>query len=455
MVRRIVRRIVQRLWNADTQAIVLNAGSMVGATGVTSALGFFYWWLATHLFLPEAVGFASATISTMTLLGSASVLGFGTLLMGELPLHRGRELSLITAALLVTGTVGGLLGLLFALAAPFFSHDLRSLTDDWRNTALFTCGVALTAVTLVIDKALIGLLRGGLQLWRNTIFAVTKLGALALAAIWLSGRFGLTIYATWAVGNLVSLLFLAALVVIKRVPLNRYSPQWRLLRGLGRAALSHHGLNLSLQFADLALPLVVTIVLSATANAYFSTAWLIAAFIFTGPYALSLVLYAVGAADAALLQRKVRFTLAFAATAGLIAYAVLLIGANWVLRLFGHAYATEATWTLRVIGLGALPLIIKDHYVAICRIRRQVGRATRLVIVGSTLELGMAALGAHFGGLRGVSIGWLTGLVIEAALMVRPVYEVAAFTSPWQRRKMTQLAPPMAQVAFDDTPTHG
>lgn len=449
-----LQRVVQRVWNAETQAIITNAGSMVGATAVTSLLGFAYWWVATRVFLPEAVGFASASIAAMTLLGSASMLGFGTLLMVELPRHRGNELSLITTALIVTGVVGGIFGVLFALVMPLFSRDFQSLRANWANTAIFTFGVILTTVTLVLDKALIGLLRGGLQLWRNTIFAATKLAALALAAFWLSSRFGLTIYATWTLGNLLSLMALAALLVIKRVPLRKCSPQWSLLRGMGRAALGHHGLNLSLQLAALALPIVVTLVLSATTNAYFYAAWLLAGFIFTGSYSLSLMLYATSAADVAVLRRKVRFTLAFAAGADLIATIVLLISAGWILRIFGHAYAAEAAWTLRMIGLGALPLIIKDHYVAICRVLGQASRAALLVIIGSILELGMAALGGYIGGLRGLSIGWLVGVLIEVALMARTVYDVAAFSPPWRRAAM-HPSPPIVQVAFDDTPTNG
>jgi O-antigen/teichoic acid export membrane protein len=448
------RGLVQRVWNADTQAMVMNAASMVGATAVTSVLGFFYWWVATRMYLPEAVGFASASIAAMMLLGSASMLGFGTLLMGELPRHRGNELSLISTALIVTGGVGGILGVLFALVMPLFSRDFQSLRATWENTAIFAFGVILTTVSLVLDKVFIGLLRGGLQLWRNTIFAATKLAALALAAIWLSARLGLTIYATWTMGNLISLIVLAVFLAIKRVPLKKYSPQWSLLRGLGRAALGHHGLNLSLQLAALALPIVVTLVLSATANAYFYAAWLIAGFVFTGSYSLSLMLYATSAADAAALRRKVRFTLAFAAGLDLIAGIVLLISAGWILRIFGHVYAAEATWTLRVLGLGAMPLIIKDLYVAICRVRGQASRAALLIIVGTALELGMAAIGGYIGGLRGLSIGWLTGVLIEVALMVRPVYDVAALPLPWRRAAMRPSSS-LVQVAFEDTPTNG
>src|SRR6266853_1606802 len=100
-------------------SIIVNAGSLVATTGVNSVLGFVYWWLAAKQFLPEAIGFASAAISAMTLLGTLSVLGLGTLLIGELPRHSGKEGSLISAALILVGGVGVGTGIVFAIVAPF------------------------------------------------------------------------------------------------------------------------------------------------------------------------------------------------------------------------------------------------------------------------------------------------------------------------------------------------
>src|SRR5438105_1137077 len=98
--------------------MLLNAGSLVATTAVTSALGFVYWWFAAHHFPAEVVGLASALISAMTLLGNLCILGLGTLLIGELPRQPGREKSLISGALLLVGGVGGCTGIIFATAAP-------------------------------------------------------------------------------------------------------------------------------------------------------------------------------------------------------------------------------------------------------------------------------------------------------------------------------------------------
>src|SRR5438132_14361150 len=82
-------------WVQVNSIILVNAGSLVGTTAVTSMLGFVYWWLAARQYPPEAVGFASAAISAMTLLGTFAMLGLGTLLLGELPQQLGRGSSLI------------------------------------------------------------------------------------------------------------------------------------------------------------------------------------------------------------------------------------------------------------------------------------------------------------------------------------------------------------------------
>src|SRR5205085_3208605 len=104
-------------WIKSNRVMLVNSGSLFGTTTVTSMLGFVYWWLAARQFTPEAVGFASAAISAMTLLGTFAILGLGTLLLGELAQQRGKEVSLISAALILVGAVGGLLGLAFAVGA--------------------------------------------------------------------------------------------------------------------------------------------------------------------------------------------------------------------------------------------------------------------------------------------------------------------------------------------------
>ncbi len=417
------------------RSIIANMGSLVGTTLVTAGLGYLYWILAARQLPVAAVGIAGAAISAMTLLGTAGMLGFGTLLIGELPRHPGRERSLVALGVTVAGVVGTMLGVTFAIVAPALSPALAPLGADVGRMALFGLGVGLTSVTLVLDHALIGLSRGALQLVRNALFAAAKLGALLLASAWVPDADGLTIYGTWVAGNLISLAGLAAIVAwTRRGDKGTGARNERLsaesqpllngpLRRLGRAALAHHALNLALQAPYLVLPIVATTLLSATA--YFYIAWVLAGFVFIGPGHLATALYAAAARTPAALASKVRFTLGLGLLVSIAANAAVFVGAGYLLGMFGEAYAEQAAWSLRVLGLWAFPLIVKDHYVVLRRLEGRAASAAWVVAIAGVLELVMASAGAALGGLSGLCVGWLLAGWLQVIVMLPTVYRAA------------------------------
>lgn len=420
-------------WIKTNSVILANAGSLVGTTIVTSGLGFLYWWLAARRFSLEAVGIASASISTMMLLGSLCMLGLGTLLITELPRQPGREGSLISTALVVVGGTGGCIGVLFAILAPYASTEFLPLRASIADILIFAIGVSFTAITLVLDQALVGLLSGELQLWRNTSFAIAKLAVLFVVSFWLSQEAGITIYATWAFGNAFSLAALAGVALWKGKWSGRvHLPQWGLLQKLGVAALQHHLLNLTLQAPGLLIPLLVIVLLSAKMNAWFYVSSMIASFVIMIPTALTIVLHAMNSAQQATLGHKARATIGLALVACFVATCLLQIATKQVLGIFGSSYAEQATWSLRILVLQAFPLIIKTHYISICRIHDRITWAMLGMLPGGLLELVLAALGAHFGGLSGLCLGQTVAISIEAIFMFPTVYKtirlVDAFT---------------------------
>jgi O-antigen/teichoic acid export membrane protein len=409
-------------WVRVNSVMLTNAGALIGTTAVTSLLGFVYWWLAARRFPPEEVGVASASVSAMVLLGGFCVLGLGTLLITELPRQPGQAASLISTSLTIVGAVGAMVGFVFAIVAPFASSGFKELGVSLANVALFAAGVSLTAMAVVLDQSLVGLLRGKLQFGRNALFASAKLVALFGLSIFSAGRAGVAIYATWALGIVISLVALAAYLLCKTGwQGGDYLPRWSLLRKLGGAALQHHMLNMTLQAPVLMLPLLVTALLSATMNAWFYVSWMIVNFVFLVPNTLTIVLHAMNSAQQTTLAHKARVTLAVGLATSLLANCVLQVAAKQALSLFGASYAQQATWTLRVLLLAAFPLTIKYHYIAICRIQDRIKQAMLGMLPGGLLELSAAALGARLGGLTGLSAGWVVAIYIEALFMFRTV----------------------------------
>lgn len=406
--------------------IVVNAGSLFSTQFVTSGFGFFFWWLAAKMYQPELIGLSSAAISAMLLLGEFGKVGLDTLLVGELPRKPEARGALITTALLVTGAAGLGLGFLFAYGAPLVSEEFAPLAQDLPTLLLFVSGVALTCIGLVMDQALIGLLRGQVQLQRNAIFAAAKLLFLFLAGFLLAVNFKLLIYATWAAGNVVSFAYVAVLWLSRKKHTGTtYRPEVKLLRELGGPALKHYLLNLTLKIPGYILPLLITALISVGNTASFYTAWMIASFLFALPYAFTRVLFAVGAAQQSLLADKIRFTLKLSFLIGGLGAVALFIVADPMLRIFGSTYAEQATSTLRLLAVCIFPLIIKTHYVSVSQIYGQMVKAARLMAVGCVLEVGLAALGAHLGGLFGLSLGWVIAVYIEGLMTIAPIYRIA------------------------------
>ena len=177
--------------------LLLNAGMLGLGTLMTAILGFVYWWFAARSFSAEAVGLAAAAISLMNLLANLGEVGLGPFLMGEIGRQK-RAGPFLTGALLASFSASIVVGLIYLAIAAFTSTQLGSIVGSSATDLFFVVACALTAVTLVLDQALVGLLRSGLQLARNVVFAASKL--LLLIALGLTlGRATseLTIFTTW------------------------------------------------------------------------------------------------------------------------------------------------------------------------------------------------------------------------------------------------------------------
>ena len=418
--------------------LLSNTSSLVATTGVTSAMGFVYWAVAARLLPQQAVGYGSAAVAAMTLLGTIGMFGLGTVLIGELPKRR-RRAGLVSAALLAAGLGSLLLGLGFAIAAPLIDGRFTGIVGAAGQAALFTIGVAVTGMSLVFDQATIGLMRGGLQLTRNIAFALAKLLLLPAAAYLLHDGLGAGVTLSWVAGLILSLIPVAIrLRRSGRPALPR--PDWGVLRGLGRTAMAHNWLNLAIQVPLSLIPVLVTVVVSPSANAAFYAAWMICNFLYIIPVHLSTVLFAVAAADPGALAAKLRFVLRLSLLIGLPGMAALALAAHPALSLFGAGYARAATVPLWLLVLGYVPSLPKVYYIAVCRAAGKVSRAAVVLTGFAAVEVAAAAVGGMTGGLIGLSVGLLSVSVVEGLATAPAVLRVAWQTRwpTWPRRRANQ-----------------
>jgi len=407
----------------NNKVLLYNAGSLIGATIMTTGLGFVYWWLAAQMYSTDVVGLASAAISAMMLLGTLGTLGLGTLLIRELSIDISNIGKLLITALFASGIISFLIGFVFVILTPFLLPSLSLFSLNFLDMFVFSLGVMLTAVTFVLDRAFIGIEEGMLQFWRNSFFALSKLVALFLLPLFVVQATGVSIYVTWLIGNVFSLIILSFLIIRRGIAVV-HKPEWTLLRRLGKPAILHHVLNLAVQMPGRILPIVVTAIFSPSINAGFFTAWMFISLALIIPAHLTTALYAEGSSDISQLVAKTQFTLKLSFSISLFVWIGILVTAYPVMSLYGKEYAELATSSLQILSFGIFPSILKMHYIAVRRIQDRLVNGVIVIFTGSILEIVFSIIGAMYGSLSSLSIGWVLSVTLLAIYVSPAIYTV-------------------------------
>jgi O-antigen/teichoic acid export membrane protein len=166
------------------------------------------------------------------------------------------------------------------------------------------------------------------------------------------------------------------------------------------------------------LPVIVAQQAGAAANAYFYLAWTIA-------YSLYLISPNMGSSltvEASRDEAKLGLYSfrVFRHTAQLVtpAVAVVVVGAPYLLQLFGGSYAAAATPLLRLLALSAIPNIINALYISIARVQRHLTAMVLVLAALCGLVVGLSLLLLPRYGITGVGLGWLIGQTMVAVTLL-------------------------------------
>jgi O-antigen/teichoic acid export membrane protein len=405
----------------SNSVVLRNSAFMSLGSASAAVLGFVYWWLAARSFPAAAVGVQSALISAMTFVGLLGEAGFGTMLVGE-ALGQGDRAAAMIAAAVLAGT-GATLILALPIGGLLFHYAWMTLPI----TVLFVLGCALTGIGFVVDGALMGLLHGRWQLYRNTLLAVLKLGLLLVAVAMTHN--GTAIMLTWIVGLSTSLAVVCWHASIRRV-LILTSPNFCSLSGRMSVVMRHHALNLTAAAPTLIMPLVVSVCAGPAVNAAFYAGWMV---LFVGslvPASLTTVLFAVGAVDPALQPQRLRFSFVLSLGFSVVMAGILALFSDHILGLFNPAYPALAGSAVRLLGLGLLGGAVKQHYILLMRLRGSMMTAALWLGVGACLEICLAAAGGVAGGVDWLTVGWLVAVTVEVAFLLPPVLRFSRSAPP-------------------------
>jgi len=422
-------------WASDS--LVRNSGYQMATQASNGLLGYAFWILAARLSGTDAVGFATALLSVMTLVAFAANLGLSWSLMHNLPGLRGRdEWSVtVTTGLSAAGGAGILVAAAVLVVLPRASARFGALGHEPWLALLFVLGGSLSTVVSVADAVFSADRSSHQMLIRNLGWNIAKM-ALVCAPLAIGARLtGTGIVGSWVLALLASACGVL-LVQLRRIG-HRYGD---LRRGAG-AALGRLRSSLGAQYVSqlaaaipqFALPAIVVARLGSTQNAYFYVTWSLGAACFLISPSVAVALFAEGmhrpGETAPALKRSV------AIIAGLLlpVMVLLAVGGRDVVGLFGPGYADHTGLLLRLLILSAVPDAVTNVYLVLLRLRGRVRAAATLNAGMALLAIGGAWVLLPPLGVSGAGWAWL-GAQSAGAVGVLVAVTVARLRRPARSR---------------------
>ena len=429
-------RAVDRLAGHLRVPLFRTAYALILSNVLTSVLGLVYWVVGARLYSPDAVGVNAALISTMTFLSGVSQLNLRTALNRFIPEAGSGVGKLISVAYAITIPISVAVVAIFVLTVELWAPDspVAVVSKDFVLLGWFMVATASWGIFNMQDGVLTGLQRPLVIPFENLIFAVAKLILLVLLAGFAS-QYG--IFTSWSVPQLIAVLLVTFWILRHAVPRAVAASGGKMPQLAPRdivrfVATDYFAALLVLAYVSL-LPVLVISAVGSQTGAYFYIVWTIATSLNLVPLSLSISQTVESVAVGGDPFVQARAVLAHLVKVIGPVVVLIVIGAPWLLAVFGPGYAEAGTDLLRLMALGVVPYGVNVVYFGLARVRRQLRGVvlSQAFLAVATPAIALTLL-PHVG-LTGVGIAWLTSQAIVSGIVLATALRPAIVGTPQPR----------------------
>jgi O-antigen/teichoic acid export membrane protein len=334
----------------------------------------------------------------------------------------------------VTTIIAAVVGGAFVL---FFADD--TLFGSGAERAAFPLLVVVLALFALQDWVLIGMQAARWVPIEQLLFSGLKLGLVALFAV-TAMRNGIVL--AWAAPAALAVLVITPVLLLRVLP-RRSSKEGAVAlpsrRALGALFLGEYATGATSVIVPLCMPLIVVSLLGTEANAYYALPWLISEAVTVLLWNISSSYITEASNDVrqghALMRRAWRLSWLI----GITGTPFLLIGAPWLLSLLGGEYAEEGTSLLRLMA-AALPFtIVHSMYIAVSRVKQQMGRVVVLQTLSAVIVVVLALVLVRPLGVDGVGVAYLCAEVVGCAIAAVPLFRAFRTDADKDAQRLREL----------------
>lgn len=420
-----------------------SALGLISGKATSMILGFAFWLFAARLFPADAVGLTAGVIAAIMLCVQFGVLGVGAAFIVQYPRHQHRPGRLLDTSFALVSAMSLVCAALFLLLASVFFRELDVVNSSRAFTALFLAMAVAGTVGVLLDQISVAQGRGDQVLVRNVLNGLLTVTPLAAVPA-LSGTDGaLRLFSFWVLGSLSACAWGA--LQLARGPSGytfggRVDPRLALV--LLRTGSANQALTICERIPGLVLPIVVTELLSPSANAHWYTVWMMAWGVYVIPTSFGITLFAEAAHRPATIWLEARRALRSSLMIGLPAAAVAASLAGPVLSLLGESYAASGTTPLRILVVGVIPLSFAHAYFAACRAVGRLPEAIATAALSGVIAVTVTALAGSRGGLSAMAVSWVVTQALMGAWCAARLRMLAG--KPRSRTSSNEAAYPVA-----------
>lgn len=386
-----------------------NAYALIVNTGLTSALGALYWIVAARAFDSKEVGKATALVSTMMLLSAITQANFTSVLIRFLPRAGGATKRLISGSYLIAGSIAVVGTVLVLGVAAFVAPDGNVLNMSVPMACGFVVSTVIWSIFSLQDSVLTGLRRSMVVPIENAVYGAAKIIALLMIASGMDDAKG--IFASWTIPTFAALLPINWLIYRRYAPEHqrRTQPDEQPLdrKRIAKFIAGDYAAGLFAQASSTLLPVIIFGIAGSKATAYFYMAQTIGTALDRTSLSLSSALTVEAASDEAKMAEYTRSMVRRGLVLVGCLAAVVIVGAPFILSIFGGEYADHATGLLRLLALASVPRVFSVVYGSVARMQHKTHHIAMITFTQATILIGGTFLLVPWMGLVGTGVAAL------------------------------------------------
>jgi O-antigen/teichoic acid export membrane protein len=392
----------------------------VTAVILSNLIGFAFWIVAARYYDVADVGYATALLSSVSLIFILSRLGLDIGLVRFI--HEEKDKSaLINTSLTIGGITAIGLSIVFIIGLNVWSAALQPILSEVPVAILFVLLSLLFSLFWILNAAFLGYRSAHYSLIHVAILGLRIFLVIPLAYLSVVG-----ILSSYTIAIGIAVIF--AFVILAFIQPG-YRPVPTIRKSTDNAVFTY---NLGNYFADtfrllpgLLLPILIVNLIDAESSAYFYMAWTAGSVVFGIAAAVNTVLLAETIPD----QQRTGHNILKAAKfltliVGSLVVLILIFG-KWLLSLFGVDYSVEGVGLLNLLVTSAIPLTVNEIFIALKKLDKKVLPiiCIRIFVAVSTIVGGLF-LSQNLG-IKGIGIVMLASQTLITIIILPSLIKTA------------------------------